>query len=77
MEKWTSKDGSLTLCRRHVEPIWTHIPHAVWQQRHAHELAQYRNLMGHDLPCEFCQADAEYAAMQDWTDPIAIGGSLD
>ena len=77
MDRWTSRDGRLTLCEQHVKPVQRHIPSTKWDKHLPHELDAYRFATGHHVPCDFCVEDLEYLSVQDCTEPIATGGTLD
>jgi hypothetical protein len=64
MDRWTSRDGRLTLCKQHVEPVKANIPVTVWDKRLDYELRQYESLVGWPLACDFCEIDVAATAAE-------------
>lgn len=62
--RWAHVDGRLTLCKKHVRPIHKNIGKRNWYEIVDSDVKQYREMIGIDIPCDFCDMElAEQPAL--------------
>lgn len=60
--RWTSKDGRLALCKRHVDPIFGQLGQSQWCEVTSNARAVIADVLGYEMPCDFCEMEYEARA---------------
>ena len=55
-KRWSSPDGELVLCEKHVRVVWRKFKKFGWIEISDHELLMYEEGTDSKFPCRFCEA---------------------